>query len=152
MQLFWFHCDNKGILDGDSGNTGPINAGTLYAVELVTAIGLGCNDVTDLITWVNAPGAKSKITTNHWEGSGILVVIGDLDITGGEFDGVIWVEGELKVAGQGDVDGAILVAGGPSDSTKVTGNSEVEYDADAVSDAFEALGNIPPLVESWQEV
>jgi hypothetical protein len=42
-------CSDKGINDGDAGNTGPISAGFSYIVDLVTAKGLGCNDITNLI-------------------------------------------------------------------------------------------------------
>ena len=49
-------CTDKGIADGDSGNTGPFSIGFTYIVDLVTAKGLGCNDVTNSVFFdVTAP-------------------------------------------------------------------------------------------------
>lgn len=104
------------------------------------------------ITWVNEDD-KFKITEEGWEGSGIMVVDGDLEIQGGTFDGVIWVVGSLDISGNTVINGAIFVEG--SATVGITGTAEISFDHSAISDAFSDLGTLPelpePVVLSWQE-
>jgi cytoskeletal protein CcmA (bactofilin family) len=113
------------------------------------------NNITpvDHATWVDINSlTEMKITTSGWSGSGILVVDGNLTITGGHFSGIIWVIGTLRVSGNPVIDGAIFVESGAEVDTTLTGNPTVSFDANAVGDAF---GFIPstsaPHVISWKE-
>ena len=113
------------------------------------------NNITpvDHSTWVDIDTAtEMKITTSGWTGSGILVVDGDLTITGGHFSGVIWVIGTLRVSGNPVIDGAIFVESGAEVDTTLTGNPTVSFDSNAVSSAF---GFIPstsaPQIIGWKE-
>lgn len=113
------------------------------------------NNITpvDHVTWVDINSlTEMKITTSEWSGSGILVVDGDLNITGGHFSGIIWVIGTLRVSGNPVIDGALFVESGAEFETTLTGNPTVSFDSGAVNGAF---GFIPstsaPYITSWKE-
>jgi type II secretory pathway pseudopilin PulG len=113
------------------------------------------NNITpvDHATWVDINAlTEMKITTSEWSGSGIMVVDGNLSITGGHFSGIIWVIGTLKVSGNPVIDGAIFVESGAEFETTLTGNPTVSFDSNAISNAF---GFIPststPHLISWKE-
>ncbi|MDP2921414.1 MAG: hypothetical protein Q8O12_03490 [Candidatus Omnitrophota bacterium] len=112
------------------------------------------NNITPVnqCTWVDMNSiTEMKITETGWSGSGILVVDGDLNITGGTFSGIIWVIGTLTVSGNPIIDGALFVESGAEVNT-LTGNPTVSFDSDAVADAF---GFIPttssPTIIGWKE-
>jgi cytoskeletal protein CcmA (bactofilin family) len=113
------------------------------------------NNVTPVsgITWINIETIDEVIIgDSYWEGSGILVVDGDLRITGGAFRGVLWVTGNLFVSGNCVIDGAVYVEGGIDSDTDITGNSTISFDADAVDDAFNFIpSDLPPYILSWKE-
>jgi hypothetical protein len=109
------------------------------------------NNVATGLTWVEAPGTESQITVNEWTGDGVLVVNGDLKITGGTFNGVIWVMGTLSISGNPDIFGGIFAQGGVTMDTTITGTAEITFSQDAVDDAFDALDAIPSILD-WQEV
>ena len=113
------------------------------------------NNITpvDRATWVDIDTlTEMKITETGWSGTGILVVDGDLTITGGHFSGIIWVIGTLRVSGNPIIDGAIFVESGAEVDTTLTGNPTVSFDSNAVSSAF---GFIPststPQIIGWKE-
>jgi len=57
-------------------------------------------------TWFEVPeGGKAKITNAGWSGSGILVVEGDIEVNGGTFTGVLYVIGNLSIAGNDGLEG-----------------------------------------------
>ena len=94
------------------------------------------NNVTPVngITYIEATGNnKAHFTNHHWSGSGILIVNGEFHMTGGTFDGIIWVEGgRFMMSGNGLVQGTIFINSEPDEQTKVTGNCDVYYDRDIV--------------------
>ena len=113
------------------------------------------NNITpvDHVTWVDINSLpEMNITTSGWSGTGILIVDGDLNITGGHFSGIIWVIGTLKVSGNPIIDGALFVESGAEFETTLTGNPTVNFDSGAVNSAF---GFIPfaatPYITSWKE-
>nr|MBU1328122.1 type II secretion system GspH family protein [Candidatus Omnitrophota bacterium] len=113
------------------------------------------NNITpvDHVTWVDINSiTEMKITTSGWSGSGILVVDGDLNITGGHFSGIIWVIGTLRVSGNPIIDGAIFVESGAEFETTLTGNPTVSFDSNAISSAFVFIPSASaPYVISWKE-
>ena len=109
------------------------------------------NDVVENITWVDGTPDQSQITTSTWTGSGIFIVNGDLKITGGTFEGILWVIGSLEIAaGNPVISGAVFVECGAQVDTTVTGNATIELNTEAVDDAFGDLGT-GAVVEFWQE-
>lgn len=113
------------------------------------------NNITpvDDITWAEVPPSDEMIISDsNWQGSGILVVDGDLRITGGYFRGIIWVIGKLWVSGNPVIDGTIFVECGAEFDTTLTGNPTVSYDSDAIGDAFGHLpSDLPPYIVNWKE-
>ncbi len=86
------------------------------------------------------------------QGAGILVVTGDLSISGTfRFDGVIVCLGRFQnSAGNATVNGSILL--GPSSSlVEGTGNLTVQYSAEAVALA-NSLGGGQVMFNGWQEI
>jgi len=110
------------------------------------------NDGATGLTWVNAVGEESQITYNTWTGDGLLIVEGNLKITGGTFNGVIWVEGTLSVSGNPEINGGVFAESGITVDTTVTGTAEISYNSDSVDDAFLNVTSISPTVDSWREV
>lgn len=112
------------------------------------------NDVTpvDGITWVDlSPGSELRISSNTWSGSGILVVAGDAQITGGTFDGIIYVIGKLRMSGNPVINGTILAESKATIDTFLTGNVTINYNPTAITNALNFLEFIAPVVVSWQE-
>lgn len=106
------------------------------------------------LTWVSAPtGEQSQITRNDWRGAGILIVEGDLKITGGIFNGVIWVSGVLRISGNPVITGAIFVEGGVTVDTEITGTAIINKGSqNDIANAFSPLTSLPPMIDNWQEV
>ena len=91
----------------------------------------------DNITWVNfVESSDFQITDNNWEGSGILIVNGDMKICGGYFKGIIWVIGNLRIDGNPIIDGAVFVEGETDITTTIIGDPIINYDSDAVSSTY----------------
>lgn len=114
------------------------------------------NNVTpvDSSTWVDMVFEEEMIVSDsNWQGSGILIVNGDLRVTGGTFDGIIWVIGTLWVSGNPIINGAIFVESGAQFDTTLTGNPTVNYDSDAINDAFTHLptSTLPAYIINWKE-
>ncbi len=106
------------------------------------------------ITWVNvSPGGEFKISSSTWSGSGILVVAGDAQITGGTFSGIIYVIGKLRMSGNPVINGAVLAESKAEieKDTTLTGNVTLNYDVDAITNALALLQFIAPKVVAWRE-
>jgi hypothetical protein len=94
------------------------------------------------ITWVSFanPSGELKVTTASWEGSGILIVDGDAQFSGGSFEGIMWITGTLFINGNNGFDGAIYCEGGIEygeiEDVTVLGNCQITYDFDAILEAF----------------
>ena len=91
------------------------------------------------ITWVSFAneGGELKVTTTAWEGSGILIVDGDAQFSGGSFNGIMWITGTLFINGNNGFNGAVYVEGGIQyEDTLILGNCQIAYDLDAILDAF----------------
>jgi hypothetical protein len=96
------------------------------------------------ITWITN---NFKIATNSWVGGGIMIVNGNLTITGGTFNGVIWVIGKLSISGNPVINGSIFVEGKVTVDTTITGTAKISFDQSAIDAAFSNSST----VLSWQE-
>jgi len=104
------------------------------------------NNVTPIenVTWAECIVQTGfHITDNNYVGNGILVVNGDFTMTGGTFNGIIWVVGNLVISGNPTINGAIFVESdieiaGDAEVT-LTGNCEVNFTEGAVGDAILTL-------------
>jgi hypothetical protein len=104
------------------------------------------------ITWFEvSPGSKAKVASTNWDGDGILVVEGDIEITGGEFYGVIYVLGEMTfAAGNAEILGTIFIDGNPIETTNVKGTTSIKYDPNAIDDPF-GYNPLPFARSTWEE-
>jgi len=133
------------------------------------------------ITWYEWDGNNdylnpptTSITTNGWTGSEVLVVYGgNLKITGGTFNGLIYVKskeisviidgesvtlhvgGDLQIAGNAVINGAIFVDGSVEGVTGISGTPEINYDPDQVP--IETFDNDDPMpfvkqALTWQQL
>ncbi len=93
------------------------------------------------ITWVNEDG-EFQITEDVWVGNGIMVIDGDLRITGGRFNGIIWVIGELYIGGNAEINGSIFVEGEVTEDTTIAGTAKIFFDQSAIDGAFSNLNNV----------
>lgn len=124
---------------------------------------------------IDAGTGAAKINQGH--GQGLLIVLGDLDITGKfYFSGVVIVTGQTFIRGSGGesrIDGALIglgnvivdpsTGGGSSaESSTVTGNAKIFYNScsvDAAEAAFNAASAQSPIQQArtarsqgWMEV
>ena len=113
----------------------------------------------DGITWVElSEDNQFRITDHNWRGKGILVIDGDAvidvdaTITGGKFDGIIYITGELEIpAGNPVLSGTVLVEDSVTDVTKLLGNLEINYDPAKIEEALNLLSFISPHRVAWWE-
>jgi hypothetical protein len=106
------------------------------------------------ITWVDvSSGSEFMITSENWSGSGILVVNGDAQITGGHFNGIIYVIGKLRMSGNPTINGSIIAESDTElvEDTTITGRVTINYDVGAITTAIMPLEFIPPEIVSWRE-
>ncbi|MBU1083810.1 MAG: pilus assembly PilX N-terminal domain-containing protein [Candidatus Omnitrophota bacterium] len=109
-------------------------------------------DSASKVTWVNGSGDESTVSDNEWIGEGIFIVNGDFHITGGTFNGVLWVEGDLSISGNPEINGTIFVKSGVTVDTTITGTADVTFSEEIIDDAFDTLRELPPTIESWKEM
>ncbi len=156
--------EGNAVVTGEVKEAAGLNFETTFGItkgEMETLVrgGMGLaydvafnNNATGVITWVESLAEESKVTTNGWEGDGIFIIRGDLKITGGTFNGILWVEGALRISGNPELNGALFVEGGATVDTTVTGTADITHNPDAIEVALEDLANVPPEILSWQEV
>ncbi|MBI5554229.1 MAG: hypothetical protein HY920_00035 [Elusimicrobia bacterium] len=105
----------------------------------------GNNPACTGITWVDG---DLKATSSDWHGTGILIVNGNFDMSGGDFTGVIYVVGTFKMTGNALIAGSIL-SQSMADVTGIFGTADIAYSAAAVDQA----NNVYPFkIITWQEV
>ena len=91
----------------------------------------------DNVTWMNfVYDDIFLVSDNNWEGSGILIVNGDMKMTGGYFEGIIWVIGNLRVDGNPIIEGAVFVEGATDITTTVIGDPTINFNSGAVSSTY----------------
>ena len=90
------------------------------------------------ITWVDLSAGQSlRMTVPAWYGSGILIANGDCDITGGVFEGILYVVGSLYIRGNDFAGGMIFVECDADIITEIAGTAIISYDADIVEQYLE---------------
>ncbi|MGE5091369.1 MAG: hypothetical protein ACM3OH_04285 [Bacillota bacterium] len=99
--------------------------------------------------------APSNLRISGGRGQGILLVRGDLDLSGGvEFYGPVIVLGNLTSTGTGGhVYGGVMASNADLDPTVITGNSVVNYSACSVQRALQGAAVPRPFGErSWSQL
>ncbi len=88
------------------------------------------------ITYVELKGNKKlTLAAGWWQGSGLLIVDGNLNMAGiANFQGVIWVNnGSVQLTGNSNIKGSVYVDTQPNKTVKMAGNSTVKYDKTIVN-------------------
>ncbi len=105
----------------------------------------GNNPVCTGITWVDG---ELKATTTSWHGTGVIIVNGDFEMSGGDFTGVIYVVGTFRMTGNARINGSIL-SQSMADVTGIYGTADIAYNTASVEQA----NNVYPFrILTWQEV
>ncbi len=106
------------------------------------------------ITWFVVPeGEKATISATGWTGHNILVVEGDVQISGGTFEGALYVMGDMAfAAGNAQITGVIFVDGDVDDTTEVRGSTTITYDETEIEAAFGGINPMPFEKRSWSEI
>ncbi len=95
------------------------------------------------VTWIEG---NATYTSSQWEGDGILIVTGNLELRGGEFKGVIYVKGSATVGvGNPEIEGALISLG----TGDYKGSSEIKYEEEEIEDI---KNYYPYTIFSWKEV
>jgi hypothetical protein len=100
-------------------------------------------------------GSQTKLAAGG-RGQGLLLVEGDLEISGGfEWTGLIVAKGGLKIVGNGNkITGALLAQDvAVDDQNSISGNSTLQFSSCALSKAIKGSANARPLTQrSWVQV
>ncbi|KQC08128.1 MAG: hypothetical protein APR54_04980 [Candidatus Cloacimonas sp. SDB] len=108
----------------------------------------------DNVTWMELVyNQVIKISDNNWIGSGILIVNGDFHMSGGSFDGILWVIGNCMISGNPHIEGALFIEGESDiDTSTITGNPIVNFNSGAVSQTYAlSLGGSDYQILAWYE-
>ncbi|MCF7908121.1 MAG: hypothetical protein K9L86_04535 [Candidatus Omnitrophica bacterium] len=107
----------------------------------------------DGITWVEVSPGVTLTTAGNLQGSGILVIEGDVHMSGTEnFEGIIYVIGELSITGNVAISGSVLAESGAGIDTTIKGSVDLAYDPDLISAALANLGFSSSETVSWQDI
>jgi len=104
---------------------------------------------------IHAKGATSTLKLTGNKGQGILLVDGDLEISGGfEFYGPVIVRGRIKSTGTGGkLNGGVMAANVDLEQNTVLGDATINYSSCAVEKAIAGSANPRRLVQrAWTEV
>lgn len=107
------------------------------------------------ITWIDDPNQEGfEVTRTDWEGQGILIVNGDMKITGGSFNGILWVIGTLEVgAGNPIINGAVIVESDITETTPLEGKLEVNYGSEKIISAVGEIATLPWVEKgTWEQL
>jgi len=107
------------------------------------------------ITWVDDPdGVGSQITSFGWHGEGILIVNGDLTMTGGTFNGILWVIGTLEIgAGNPVINGAVVVESATTADAALKGTLSINYDKDKIDLVLQKIATLPWIEKgTWEQL
>jgi hypothetical protein len=100
-------------------------------------------------------GTQTKLAAGG-RGQGLLLVEGDLEISGGfEWTGLIVAKGGLKIVGNGNkITGALLAQDiAVDDQNSISGNTSLQFSSCALSKAIKGSANAQPLTQrAWVQV
>jgi hypothetical protein len=103
------------------------------------------------VTWVDVTPGQTLMVAGGDTGTGILIVEGDVEFAGAyQFQGIIYVLGNLTARGTFDAYGSTIVASSVG-ADSINGTPEFHYDAGVIEDALETLSNNFKSIVSWKE-
>ncbi len=130
-------------------NTGVANN---WGAPMHTSPANACENYFPII---HAKGATSTLKLTGNKGQGILLVDGDLEISGGfEFYGPVIVRGRIKSTGTGGkLNGGVMAANVDLEQNTVLGDATITYSSCAVEKATAGAANPRRMVQrAWTEV
>lgn len=104
---------------------------------------------------IHAKGSTSTLKLSGYKGQGILLVDGDLEISGGfEFYGPVIVRGRIKSTGTGGkLNGGVMAANVDLEQNTVLGDATITYSSCAVEKALQGSANPRRITQrAWTEV
>ena len=114
----------------------------------------GAGACKDYFPIIHAKGSSSDFTLSSGSGQGILFIEGNLKLSGGfTFNGPIVVRGTVTTSGTNTVRGALAAANVFGGTTDMTGTALITYSSCALNKALET--NLPPkrvVDRAWMEV
>ncbi|MDD5729685.1 MAG: hypothetical protein PHN57_00955 [Candidatus Omnitrophica bacterium] len=119
-----------------------------------TVLDDGTTPLQNGVIWVNG----DLTITSQWNYEGILVVNGKFTMTGGSFQGVVWVNGSANmIEGNPGVTGAVFVNDPSDGQTKIDSNSaHIVYSEQAIDTAFGFISSPSPStfhnLVNWKEI
>lgn len=150
-----FATATKILLPGHYARIDPVTSGG----ECVTADPVNWGDPLNPTSpcgdYFPAVGVAGDLRLNTGQGQGLLMVDGNLRIQGGmEFYGLIIVSGTLTTAGTGSkFNGSIIVINENDQLTDIAGNASFSYSSCALEKAFAAIGKGAPMRErGWVQL
>ncbi len=132
---------------GDPGDDIP-SSGMIDGV--VTDWGDFAGDTYSTMIYINNAGGKAAQISGTFQGRGILIVSGDLQLTGGlEYEGLIYVLGTLTISGGGS---GLNVTGGvmANQTVAVNGSVTVTYDQATLDEV--AKENSSSAIMIWKRL
>jgi cytoskeletal protein CcmA (bactofilin family) len=147
------------IVKGNAAVIGDIESNVSPPLDFENILGLPKSDMESIanniyidpsvnqgpcanITWIKftKPGNSYKVSSTGWSGSGLLVIDGNAEFSGGTFYGLMWITGKLRIMGNLRVEGALFVEGGTEiEDTIISGSPVIEFNLDAVSDILSSV-------------
>lgn len=109
----------------------------------------------DGITWVNVPVGTTLTVAGNLNGSGVLVINGDVHFSGTvDFNGIIYVIGALTMTGTVETHGSVLAESSTTVDTTIKGNVTINYDSDEIVNALGTVaslkGALSKSIVSWK--
>ena len=138
-----WNCSTVGPPADDIDSSGMIDSAVLDWGDFA-------GDTYSTMIYIDNAGGKAAQISGNFQGRGILIVSGDLELTGGlEYEGLVYVLGTLTISGGGS--GLNVTGGVMADETvTVNGSVTVDYDSDTL-DAV-AKENSSSAIMIWKRL
>ena len=165
QEIDYFYAKEGACLDGNCDNVIDVNPFDMSIIDDLT------NDhptYTDLPPdagtyihdddWENDSPKVIHITndvhinnSDTFEGSGILVIDGDLIVNGGfEWFGVVIVKGMLDAKGTANIQGALIAGDEAGMDVDLTGNFNIDYDCELINFVYNSFSKYK--MTSWKQI
>jgi hypothetical protein len=145
-------------VSGTINGLGPVVAAgppPTCTTSMVSNWGDPLNPLSPCFSYFPIVYAPGDLTVDGGVGQGILLVGGNLTLTGGvEFYGPVIVQGAVLSTGTGGhILGGLMANNASLDVTSITGNSVVGFSRCAINRALNAASRVRPLAErSWAQL
>jgi len=106
----------------------------------------------DGITWVDTTDGNELTVAGNLQGSGILVIFGDVHFSGTlDINGIVYVIGKLRMSGTPTINGTILAESQADIDTTIVGHVTINHNTEIISNALIFLQGVSSEIVSWKE-